>query len=415
MNDLTGDATLPGAHSSLTGMAQGRERIDLLVGQHAQRLSERLQAHRAQLFPPDAKRVLRKFTSGEAAELLGVKDAYLRKLHLDGRGPSPETRAGGRRYYSPEDIQSLRELLESGTKSPGTYLPGRRDGDHLQVITVINFKGGSGKTTTAAHLAQKMALDGYRVLAIDLDPQASLSALHGFQPEFDLLDGGTLYDAIRYENPVPLRDVIQKTYFTNLDIIPGNLDLMEFEHDTPRALVQRDGSLFFTRIGDALSTVEQKYDVVVVDCPPQLGFLTMSALSAATAVLVTVHPQMLDVMSMCQFLLMTSNLLGVVSEAGGNMSYDWLRYVITRYEPGDGPQNQMVSFMRSMFGDHVLNHPVLKSTAISDAGITKQTLYEVEKGQFTRATYERAIESLNAVNCEIEMLVQQAWGRVNDA
>jgi len=390
-------------------------RIDQLVGEHAQKLSERLQAHRAELFPPNATKELRKFTSGEAAELLGVKDAYLRKLHLDGKGPSPEIRSNGRRYYSPEDLQALRVMLEVGAKSPGTYLPGRREGDHLQVITVINFKGGSGKTTTAAHLAQKMALDGYRVLAIDLDPQASLSALHGFQPEFDLLDGGTLYDAIRYEDPVPISQVIQKTYFTNLDIIPGNLDLMEFEHETPRALAQRDGNMFFTRVGDVLATVQADYDVVVIDCPPQLGFLTMSALSAATAVLVTVHPQMLDVMSMCQFLLMVSNLLGVVSEAGGDMSYDWLRYLVTRYEPGDGPQNQMVSFMRSMFGDHVLNHPVLKSTAISDAGITKQTLYEVEKSQFTRATYERAIESLNAVNGEIEALIQTAWGRGDGA
>lgn len=385
--------------------------INALVGDHALRLSQQLQAHREQLFPPNARKELRKFTSGEAADLLGVKDAYLRKLHLDGKGPSPEVRGNGRRYYSPEDIQALRVMLEKGAKSPGTYLPGRREGDHLQVITVINFKGGSGKTTTSAHLAQKMALDGYRVLAIDLDPQASFSALHGFQPEFDLLDGGTLYDAIRYDDPLPLSAIIQKTYFTNLDIVPGNLDLMEFEHDTPRALAQGSGNLFFTRVGDVLAEVEQNYDVVVIDCPPQLGFLTMSALSAATAVLVTVHPQMLDVMSMCQFLLMTSNLLGVVEEAGADLSYDWLRYVVTRYEPGDGPQNQMVSFMRSMFGDHVLNHPALKSTAISDAGITKQTLYEVEKNQFTRTTYERALESLNAVNGEIEALVQKAWGR----
>ncbi|MEM8754554.1 MAG: plasmid partitioning protein RepA, partial [Pseudomonadota bacterium] len=367
--------------------------------------------HRDQLFPPDAKKQLRKFTSGEAAELIGVKDAYLRKLHLDGKGPEPEVRAGGRRYYSPDDIQALRELLEKGAKSRGAYLPGRREGDHLQVIAVINFKGGSGKTTTSAHLAQKAALDGYRILAIDLDPQASLSALHGFQPEFDLLDGGTLYDAIAYEDPAPFADVIQKTYFPNLDLVPGNLDLMEFEHDTPRALVEGEGRFFFTRVGDALAQVEDRYDVVVIDCPPQLGFLTMSALSAATAVLVTVHPQMLDVMSMCQFLLMTSNLLGVVAEAGGDMNYDWLRYLVTRYEPGDGPQNQMVSFMRSMFGDHVLNHAVLKSTAISDAGITKQTLYEVEKSQFTRATYERAIESLDAVNKEILDLVKKSWGR----
>lgn len=390
---------------------QTKERIDQLVGDHAARLSERLMAHRAQLFPPDARKELRRFSSGEAAALLGVKDAYLRKLSLEGRGPQPATGSGGRRLYTSEDIRELRKMLEAGTKTPGTYIPGRRADDHLQVITVINFKGGSGKTTTAAHLAQKCALDGYRVLAIDLDPQASLSALHGFQPEFDLLDGGTLYDAIRYDDPVPLSSIIRKTYFTGLDIVPGNLELMEFEHDTPRALAMRGGSLFFTRIADALAEVEANYDVVVIDCPPQLGFLTMSALSAATAVLVTVHPQMLDVMSMCQFLLMTSNLLGVVADAGGDMSYDWLRYVVTRYEPGDGPQNQMVSFMRSLFGDHVLNHAVLKSTAISDAGLTKQTLYEVEKGDFTRATYERAMESLNSVNGEIEALIQQAWGR----
>ncbi|RID89615.1 plasmid partitioning protein RepA [Gemmobacter lutimaris] len=392
-------------------MKQTNERIDRLVGDHAARLSERLMTHRAQLFPPDARKELRRFTSGEVAGLLGVKDAYLRKLSLEGRGPQPMTGPGGRRLYSSADIMELRRLLEAGTKTPGTYLPGRRPGDHLQVITVINFKGGSGKTTTAAHLAQKLALDGYRVLAIDLDPQASLSALHGFQPEFDLLDGGTLYDAIRYDDPLPLRDIIRPTYFTNLDIVPGNLELMEFEHETPRALSARGGNLFFTRISDALVQVEGDYDAVVIDCPPQLGFLTMSALSAATAVLVTVHPQMLDVMSMCQFLLMTSNLLGVVADAGGNMNYDWLRYLVTRYEPGDGPQNQMVSFMRSLFGDHVLNHPVLKSTAISDAGLTKQTLYEVEKADFTRATYERAMESLNAVNGEIEVLIQQAWGR----
>ena len=364
-----------------------KKRIDQLVGEHASRLSERLQAHRQQLFPPHAQRQLRKFTSGEVADLLRVKDAYLR------------------------NVQALRVMLEKGAKSPGTYLPGRRGDDHLQVITVINFKGGSGKTTTAAHLAQKLALDGYRVLGIDLDPQASFSALHGFQPEFDLIDGGTLYDAIRYDDPKPLRDVIQKTYFTNLDIIPGNLDLMEFEHDTPRELAVRSGQLFFTRVGEKLAEVETDYDIVIIDCPPQLGFLTMSALSAATAILVTVHPQMLDVMSMCQFLLMTSNLLGVVADAGGNMNYDWLRYLITRYEPGDGPQNQMVSFMRSMFGDHVLNHPMLKSTAVSDAGITKQTLYEVDKAQFTRSTYERAIESLNSVNSEIEGLIQSAWSR----
>jgi chromosome partitioning protein len=71
----------------------------------------------------------------------------------------------------------------------------------------------------------------------------------------------------------------------------------------------------------------------------------------------------------------------------------------------------MVSFMRSMFGEHVLNFPMLKSTAVSDAGITKQTLYEVSRDQFTRSTYDRAIEALDAVNGEVEQLIRSAWGR----
>ena len=408
------DGSADPAHGVSLGTGGRREeRIDQLVGRHAAALSERLAAHRARIFTPDAQKTLRRFTSGEVAELLGVTDAYLRKLDLDGRGPSPETGPGGRRLYAPEDIRALRVMLEATAKVPGTYLPGRRAGDHCQVVAVINFKGGSGKTTTAAHFAQKAALDGYRVLAVDLDPQASLSALHGVQPELDLGMGGTLYDAIRYDDPAPLGDVIRQTYFAGLDLVPGNLELMEFEHETPRALVRDGGGgqLFFTRIGEALAEVEERYDLVVLDCPPQLGFLTMSALSAATAVLVTVHPQMLDVMSMSQFLLMTSNLLEVVAGAGGNMSYDWFRYVITRYEPSDGPQTQMVAFLRALFGEHVLANAVVKSTAISDAGITKQTLYEVERGQFGRATYARARTSLDAVNAEIAGLVQTAWGR----
>ena len=234
------------------------------------------------------------------------------------------------------------------------------------------------------------------------------------QPEFDVGENETLYGAIRYdEQRRDLSQIIRKTYFANLDLVPGNLELMEFEHETPRALLPaaKGANLFFTRMDAALGSVADRYDIVVVDCPPQLGFLTMSALCAATALLVTVHPQMLDVMSMCQFLIMTSDLLGVVAKAGGNMNYDWMRYLITRYEPGDGPQNQMVAFMRSMFGEHVLNYPMLKSTAISDAGITKQTLYEVGRDQFTRSTYDRAIEALDNVNGEIEQLIRGAWGR----
>ena len=385
--------------------------LNAVIRQHSEWLANQLHSQRESLFPPDAAKEMRKFTSGEAATLLGVGDSYLRKLHLDGRGPVPETTAGNRRLYSAADIQSLRSMLETTARRPGEYLPRRRDGDDMQIIGVMNFKGGSGKTTTAAHLAQRLALKGYRVLAIDLDPQASLSALHGVQPEYDLPEGGTLYDAIRYDDPAPISTVIRKTYIPGLDLIPGNLELMEFEHDTPRALATGEAGLFFFRVKQALTQVESDYDVVVIDCPPQLGFLTMSALSAATGVLVTIHPEMLDVMSMSQFLRMTADLMDVIAESGADMKHDWMRYLLTRYEPADAPQTRVVAFLRTMYGDDVLNAPMLKSTAISDAGLTKQTLYEVERSAFTRSTYDRAMESLNAVNDEIASLIQGTWGR----
>ena len=147
-------------------------------------------------------------------------------------------------------------------------------GEKLQVVAVMNFKGGSAKTTTSAHLAQYLALRGYRVLAIDLDPQASLSALFGHQPELDVGEGETLYGAIRYEEPAPIAEIVRATYTQNLHIVPGNLELMEFEHETPRAITSGSAeSMFFARIGEVLADIESLYDVVIIDCPPQLGFL----------------------------------------------------------------------------------------------------------------------------------------------
>lgn len=384
-----------------------------LIEGDADTLSAQLQQLRARAFPPTAQKELRKFAPGEAAKLLGISDVYLRTLVNEGIIGDAEKNAAGRRLYSLEQIHALREHLGKNKKA---YIQRREAADRLQVIAVTNFKGGSGKTTTAAHLAQYFALRGYRVLAVDLDPQASLSALFGIQPEFDLEPNETLYGAIRYDDAQrPLKDIIRRTYFTGLDIIPGNLELQEFEHETPRALTSSTRSsdkMFFTRVASALSSVETDYDVVVLDCPPSLGYLTLSALCAATSVLVTIHPQMLDVASMSQFLHMTAGLFDVVERAGGNANYDWFRYVLTRYEPNDSSQSQIAGLLKSLFGDRVLTSSMVKSAAISDAGITKQTLYEVGRENFHRQTYDRVIEALDAVNGELEQLVKEAWGRL---
>lgn len=377
---------------------------DVILDQGGE-ISSKLDMLRIDKFPPNAQKTLRQFSLAEVAEFVGVSQSYLKKLHLQGKGVEPSVTPTGRRYYTASQINELRSVLDR--------VPHRVGADKLQVIAVVNFKGGSGKTTTATHLAQYLALRGYRVLAVDLDPQASMTALYGIQPELD--EKPSFYETLRYDEARrSITEIIQPTNFPNLDVVPANLELQEYEYETPLAMQRKDstaGKLFYTRIGDALAEVDDRYDVVVVDCPPQLGYLTLTALTAATSVLITVHPQMLDIMSMSQFLLMLGNILKSIEGAGVKVSLDWFRYLITRYEPMDVPQQQMVGFMQSMFAQQMMRNHMVKSTAISDAGLTKQTLYEVERSQFTPATYDRAREALDLVNSEVIELMNEAWGR----
>ncbi|MGV1760587.1 plasmid partitioning protein RepA [Rhizobium sp. A22-96] len=388
--------------------------FDEEILQQGELISDNLNMLRLEQYPPDAYKGLRAFSLAEVADYLGVTQNHIKKLHLEGKGPVPATTSSGRRTYTAEQMLELRHFLDKNGRSDfKRYVPHRRPGEPMQIVSVVNFKGGSGKTTTTAHLAQYLALTGHRVLAIDLDPQASLTSLHGIQPELD--KNPSLFEALRYDDErKSITEIIQPTNFPGLDIVPANLELQEYEYQTPLAATNKaspEGRLFFTRISSALKEVDGRYDVVVIDCPPQLGYLTLTALSASTSVLITVHPQMLDIMSMSQFLLMLGGILGSIKSAGAKVKLNWFRYLVTRYEPTDGPQAQMVGFMQAMFSKRMLQNHMLKSTAISDAGITKQTLYEVEKNQFTRTTYDRALERLNAVNGEITDLIHKAWGR----
>lgn len=388
--------------------------FDEIILQQGELISDRLNMLRMEQYPPDAQKNLRQFSLAEVAYFLGVTQSNIKKLHLEGKGPEPTTSSSGRRSYSAQQMLELRAYLDKhGRSGKKQYVPRRQDGEDLHVVSVVNFKGGSGKTTTAAHLAQHLALRGHRVLAIDLDPQASLTALHGIQPELDEVP--SLYETLRYDDEKQsITEVIRATNFPNLDIVPASLDLQEYEYDTPVALTSKDpqaGRAFFTRISEALKEVDDRYDVVVIDCPPQLGYLTLTALTASSSVLITVHPQMLDVMSMSQFLLMLGGIMKTIRDAGAKMNLKWFRYLVTRFEPTDSPQKQMVGFMQAMFPGQMLQSHMVKSTAISDAGITKQTLYEIDRSQFVRATYDRAMGSLNAVNDEISDLIHEAWGR----
>jgi chromosome partitioning protein len=395
------------------------------ISRYADALAKSLDEEMRKAYQPTERKTLRRFNVSEVAELTGISPSNFRVRHKEGSFPEVETDTRGHRTYSAEEIDQIRDIMFRTGKNPNLYRPGRKPGDAMQIISIVNFKGGSSKTTTTIHLAQRYALRGYRVLALDMDPQGSLSTFFGYRPELDFEEEGslTIYDALRYEDleegqrRAPLKEVIRKTYFKNLDMCPASLMLSEYETETAGALSRaasgkgRD-SIFAVRLAEALQGVEDDYDLVLIDCPPQLGFTTLTSLAASTGLIVTVVPGMLDVASMSQFLKLASETMEVIGKSTGQeQQWDFVKFLITRYEPSDGPQTQMASFLRHILGKQVLINPMLKSTAISDAGMTQQTIYEVDPKQLVKATLDRALNSMNAAAGEIEAVIQEAWGR----
>jgi chromosome partitioning protein len=377
----------------------------------AERLSEALE-HMSKLFlAPKEEKTLRSFATPEVAELLRVSDGYLRKAHFDGRIPEVEQGANNKRLYTAENIIEIRHILAQNAKDPLQFLPGRRPGDKLQIWSTVNFKGGSSKTTTTISLGMRLAMRGYRVLLLDSDPQASLTTFFGYQPEIDFRKGGTLYDAIRYNDGdsvrVPIVDVLKKTYFPNLDIVPGGIMLSEFETETPMALSRGEQPVFFNRIRDSLRQVEDDYDIVLIDCPPQLGYLTMSAVCASTSLLMTIIPERVDLASASQFLTMASGVLEVLHTNGGIGAYDNFAYLLTRFDTAISTQQDLSEWMRELLGDSVI-----KSSAVSEAGLSQKTIFEVDLSAVkNRKTYERALESVIGFSNDIEIMIQNSWGR----
>ncbi|WP_226561631.1 plasmid partitioning protein RepA [Salipiger thiooxidans] len=384
------------------------ERPSALATDISERLNAAIREHLLSAFAPDNTKTLREFAAPEAAELLGVSGQFMRKVHSEGTIPEPAESRGGRRYYSAQEIWDARLVLEQSSRKKGRYVPRRTSGEKLQVWQLMNFKGGSSKSTTTIHLAHYFALRGYRVLVVDLDPQGSLTSMCGISPEIEF-DGLTVYDAIRYDDPVDMVDVVVPTYFPGLSLAPARLMLSEFE--TESAVHSNPDHPFFLRIRNALAQVEQQFDLVLMDSPPQLGFLTIAGMAAASSLIVPLTPSMLDVSSTAQFLELAGAYMEVIEDAGASLQYDHFKFLITRDEPTDIPSQQLTSFMRALFQDRVMSATALKSTAISDATMLKQSIYEVVRSEMTRSTYDRAKSSMDAVGQEVERMIHDAWGR----
>jgi len=342
-----------------------------------------------------------RYSITRTAELVGRTGAAIREAEKAGRLPGvPRTQSGRRIGYTLAEINAMRAVF--GTQ------PWREPSDPLSIIAVQNFKGGVGKSTVSIHLAQYLAIRGYRVCLIDCDSQGSSTTMMGYVPDLDISEEDTLYPFIRNAEMSSLAYAVRETHWDGLWLIPANLRLYSAEYELA-ARIARNDQILLNRLAEGIASIAEHFDVVILDPPPALGTVSLSVMRAANALLIPVPPTVVDFTSTTSFLAMLHESMGVLQERGLPIDLRWIRFLATRADEQKSMQRELLQVMRNLFGDSMLRTVLRDSAEIDNASARMMTVYELEQPVTSRETYQRCITYLNAVNAEIETLIRLTW------
>lgn len=379
------------------------------LAEAGERMIERL---RRKAFLPESRKGLNvRFGIAEAAQLLGCSTNRIRMAEDDGRlPPAPASESGRRLGYTVKEMLRMREVLGAS--------PARAPLDVPAIIAVQNFKGGVGKSTVTTHLAHYFAVQGYRVLVVDCDSQATTTTLFGFNPHFNITREETLYPYLSIDpTQADLLYAVKRTPWPNVDLIPSNLELFDVEYELAAA-GSDGGSVLaarFRKLKRGLSDLARDYDIVLLDPPPALGTISLAVMQAANALLVPLAATTPDFCSTVQFLSMMDQVLHQLTGAGIEVDYQFVRLICSKFD-GNDPSHAMVrAIMEQSFGPALLPVPILESAEISHAAMRMMTVYELEKPIGTPKTHKRSRANLDEALRQVEQLVRQSWGRVEPA
>lgn len=411
-------------------------------------LAQQAAVRRATFSPADEK-VLRPFSIWEISQFMFdvPADTLRKKLAEDPSLPQGATEDDGRqRWFSLAEINELRRRLRFRGKS---LLP-RRPAGRAMRVAVSNFKGGVGKTVVAQHLANAAALDGYRVLVVDFDPQATLTHSMGLAEvrEWNTVWGIMCRDLCREANriadeyddpadcPYPtadelpedvqsigaqrVQDFIQRTSWSTIDIIPScaNAAFVEFASAQYRSI--HKAWSFFGCVARYLDELpDDQYDLIVFDCPPAIGYQSLNAAFAADILYIPSGPGYWEYDSTTSYLGqlgdaledITSGFERIAKDAGITLPkrFDDIRVLMTRFEASNSLHVAMMDAFKNVFEADVCQNPIEMTRAVEQSGRFQMSVYEQDYRQMTRDTWKRARQSFDSAYSEFKDVVLRAW------
>jgi chromosome partitioning protein len=243
-----------------------------------------------------------------------------------------------------------------------------------KIIAVANQKGGVGKTTTAVNLSACLASLGQRVLLFDLDPQANATSGVGLEK----MEGASAYRVLLGEGS--LLEKIKPTAFERLEMIPSEVDLCAADLEMARM------ENHLQRLSQALQPVldSQRFDLIIIDCPPSLGILTLNAFAASDGLLVPLQ---------CEYyalegISMMNRVLGQLRDAGVNPRLEIFGVVMTMFDGRTKLCNEVVGEVRNLLGTKVFETVIPRGTKLAEAPSFGKPIIHYDKYSSGSAAYE---------------------------
>ena len=231
-----------------------------------------------------------------------------------------------------------------------------------QILAVVNQKGGVGKTTTAVNIATILASKGQKVLMVDMDPQGNATSSYGIDKN---AQSSTIYDVLI--NDLPFEDIMIDVGRRNLLLCPANIQLAGAEIELV-GFVSRE-----TILKKALNLIRDRFDFVLMDCPPSLGLLTLNALTAANGVLVPIQSEYFALEGLTQ-LMETITLV----KKGLNPHLTVFGVVVTMFDARTQLAHQVASEVRRYFGERVFRTIIPRNVRLSEAPSFGKSIIEYD-------------------------------------